>query len=34
MKEKLDVEGIIIQENLEDIYCSGYSLVTIYLIHI
>jgi hypothetical protein len=34
MKEKLEVEGSIFQEKLEDIYCSEYSMVTLYLIHI
>jgi len=29
MKEKLEVEGSIFQENLEDIYCSGHSVVTL-----
>lgn len=34
MKEKLEVEGSIFQVKLEDIYCSWYSLVVVYLIHI
>ena len=34
IKEKLEVEGSIFQEKLEDIYCSGYSVVTLYLSHI
>ena len=34
MKEKLEVEVSIFQEKLEDIYCSGYSLVIFYISHI
>jgi hypothetical protein len=33
-KEKLEVEGSILQEKLEGIYCSGYSVVNLYLSHI
>jgi hypothetical protein len=34
MKEKLEVEGSIFQAKLEDIYRSGYSVVTLYLSHV
>jgi len=34
MKEKLEVESSIFQEKVEDIYCSVYSVVTLYLTHI